>query len=428
MDFIAKYASSPADRAVAPAANADDQATEVRLTDQAPVLYVFKTLNEPHIGEMSFFRVYAGSARFGADLYNTNRSATERLGQIFVLNGKNRQNVSSLVAGDLGAVVKLKDTHTGDTLCEPDRPVRLTPVNFPKPNIHAALKLKAKGEEDKVAQGLATLSEEDPTFVYQVDSELHQTVLSGQGELHLQVISEQLKSRYKVDFDLVAPRIRFRETVKSRGDSKYRHKKQTGGAGQFAEVWMRIEPLPRGSGVEFTQSLTGQNVDRVFVPSVEKGVNAACAEGILAGYRVTDVKIDFYDGKQHPVDSKDIAFQIAGKEAFKESFLAARPCLLEPIHQVEIKVPDDGMGNVIGDLSSRRGKILGMDAAGGFQVIKALVPAMELYQYSTVLRSLTGGRAAHTEEFDHYEEMPREIEQKVIAESKKAKEDQQKGA
>jgi elongation factor G len=428
MDFIAKYASSPADRAVAPAANADDQATEVKLTDQAPVLYVFKTLNEPHIGEMSFFRVYAGSARFGADLYNTNRSATERLGQIFVLNGKNRQNVSSLVAGDLGAVVKLKDTHTGDTLCEPDRPVRLTPVNFPKPNIHAALKLKAKGEEDKVAQGLATLSEEDPTFVYQVDSELHQTVLSGQGELHLQVISEQLKSRYKVDFDLVAPRIRFRETVKSRGDSKYRHKKQTGGAGQFAEVWMRIEPLPRGSGVEFTQSLTGQNVDRVFVPSVEKGVNAACAEGILAGYRVTDVKIDFYDGKQHPVDSKDIAFQIAGKEAFKESFLAARPCLLEPIHQVEIKVPDDGMGNVIGDLSSRRGKILGMDAAGGFQVIKALVPAMELYQYSTVLRSLTGGRAAHTEEFDHYEEMPREIEQKVIAESKKAKEDQQKGA
>ena len=191
---------------------------------------------------------------------------------------------------------------------------------------------------------------------------------------------------------------------------------------------MRIEPLPRGSGVEFTQSLTGQNVDRVFVPSVEKGVNAACAEGILAGYRVTDVKIDFYDGKKHPVDSKDIAFQIAGKEAFKESFLAARPCLLEPIHQVEIKVPDDGMGNVIGDLSSRRGKILGMDAAGGFQVIKALVPAMELYQYSTVLRSLTGGRAAHTEEFDHYEEMPREIEQKVIAESKKAKEDQQKGA
>jgi elongation factor G len=424
MDFIAKYASSPADRETVSAIDADDNPIEVKRTDPDPVLYVFKTLNEQHIGEMSFFRVYAGAVRFGSDLYNANRSITERIGQIFVLNGKNRQNVNTLVAGDLGAVVKLKDTHTGDTLCAPDLNVKLPQVKFPKPNIHAALKLRAKGEEDKIAQGLAALCEEDPTFVYQVDSELHQTVLSGQGELHLQVISEQLKSRYKVEFDLVAPRIRFRETIKTKGDSKYRHKKQTGGAGQFAEVWMRIEPRPRGSGVEFTQSLSGQNVDRVFVPSVEKGVNAACVEGILAGYRVTDLKIDFYDGKQHPVDSKDIAFQIAGKEGFKEAFFAARPCLLEPIHLVEVKVPDDGMGNVIGDLSSRRGKILGMDTAGGFQIIKAVVPAMELYQYSTVLRSLTGGRAAHTEEFDHYEEMPKELEQKVIAESKKAKEEQ----
>jgi elongation factor G len=231
-----------------------------------------------------------------------------------------------------------------------------------------------------------------------------------------------------VDFDLVAPRIRFRETIKARGESKYRHKKQTGGAGQFAEVWMRIEPLPRGSGVVFTESLVGQNVDRVFVPSVEKGVNAACAEGILAGYRVMDVKIDFYDGKMHPVDSKDIAFQIAGKEAFREAFLAARPCLLEPIHRVEIKVPSDAMGAVLGDLSSRRGKIIDMDADGNFQIVKAFVPAMELYQYSTVLRSLTGGRAAHKEEFDHYEEMPRELEAKVIAEAKKAREEQHAGA
>jgi len=425
MDFIAKYASSPMDRPVAKGLGPDNEPVEVRIDDSQTVLHVFKTLNEQHIGEMSFFRVYSGTARFGADMFNASRNITERIGQIFILNGKNRENVNSLVAGDLGAVVKLKNTHTGDTLCSPGLNVRLPAVQFPKPSIHAALKLKAKGEEDKVAQGLAAISAEDPTFSYQVDAELHQTVLSGQGELHLQVVSEQLKNRYKVDFDLVAPKIRFRETIRSKGDAKYRHKKQTGGAGQFAEVWMRIEPKPRGTGVEFTQSLTGQNVDRVFVPSVEKGVNAACAEGILAGYRVTDVKIDFYDGKQHPVDSKDIAFQIAGKEAFKEAFMNARPCLLEPIHLVEIKVPEDAMGNVIGDLSSRRGKILGMDAAGGFQIIKAHVPAMELYQYSTVLRSLTGGRAAHTEEFDHYEEMPKEIEQKIIAESKKAKEEQQ---
>ncbi len=425
MDFIAKYASSPEDRPAASAVDASDNPIEVKLADPQPVLYVFKTLNEAHIGEMSFFRVYSGSAKFGGDLFNSNRNITERIGQIFVLNGKNRQNVNSLVAGDIGSVVKLKNTHTGDTLCSPGLNLRLPQIHFPKPSIHAALKLKAKGEEDKVAQGLAAISSEDPTFTYQVDAELHQTVLSGQGELHLQVVSDQLKTRYKVEFDLVAPRIRFRETIRARGDSKYRHKKQTGGAGQFAEVWMRIEPKPRGTGVEFTQSLTGQNVDRVFVPSVEKGVNAACAEGVLAGCRVTDVKIDFYDGKQHPVDSKDIAFQIAGKEAFKEAFAKARPCLLEPIHVVEIRVPDDAMGNIIGDLSSRRGKILGMDSSGGFQIIKAQVPAMELYQYSTVLRSLSGGRAAHTEDFDHYEEMPKEIEQRVIADSKKAKEEQQ---
>jgi elongation factor G len=220
---------------------------------------------------------------------------------------------------------------------------------------------------------------------------------------------------------LIPPRIRFRETIKGRGESKYRHKKQTGGAGQFAEVWMRIEPKPRDTGVEFEESLVGQNVDRVFVPSVEKGVNRACGEGILAGYRVTDVKIDFYDGKMHPVDSKDIAFQIAGYEAFKEAFKAARPCLLEPIQNIEIKVPDDYMGTVMGDLSSRRGKIVGMDSTGGMQVIKAQAPAMELYRYSTTLRSLTGGRGIHSEEFSHYEEMPAAMQQKVIEESKKAK-------
>lgn len=424
MDFIAKYGSSPVDRQKVGALDGNDNPVDVGLNGPATVLYVFKTLNEAHIGEVSFFRVYSGTVRFGMDLFNADRNTTERIGQLSFLNGKNRTAVNAIGAGDIGVTVKLKDTHTGNTLCSPGTNVRLPKVVFPKPNIHVSLKLKAKGEEDKVAQGLAALANEDPTFHYMVDGELHQTVLSGQGELHLQVVSERLKSRYKVDFDLVAPKIRFRETIKGRGESKYRHKKQTGGAGQFAEVWMRVEPRPRGTGVEFAESLVGQNVDRVFVPSVEKGVNSACTEGILAGYRVVDVKIDFYDGKMHPVDSKDIAFQIAGKEAFREAFQAARPCLLEPIHIVEIKVPDDGMGNVMGDLSSRRGKIFGMDSEGGYQIIKAHVPAMELYQYSTVLRSLTGGRAAHKEDFDHYEEMPKELEARVIAEAKKAKEEQ----
>ncbi|MEK7686755.1 MAG: elongation factor G [Verrucomicrobiota bacterium] len=423
MDFIAKYGSSPVDRQKVKALDNNDNEVEISLTDPEPVLYVFKTISEPQAGDLSYFRLYSGSIRIGMDMYNSDKKITERIGQIFIMNGKTRTSSNTLTAGDIGAVVKLKDTHTGNTLCDPKRIVSLPKVVYPEPNIHAALRLKSKGEEDKIAVGLAKLHEEDPTFVYHVDSELHQTVISGQGELHLQVISERLKSRYKVEFDLIAPKIPFRETIKGRAESKYRHKKQTGGAGQFAEVWMRIEPKPRGSEVEFSQSLSGQNVDRVFVPSVEKGVNSACREGVLAGYKVVDLKVDFYDGKMHPVDSKDIAFQIAGKEAFKEAFMNARPCLLEPIYDVEIKIPEEYMGNVMGDLSSRRGKILGIDSDTGYQIVKAQVPQMELYHYSTTLRSLTAGRGIHIERFNHYEEMPRELEQKVIAASKKPEEE-----
>jgi elongation factor G len=328
MDFIGKYGSSPVDRESVTAMDANDAEVEVGLNDHDPVLYVFKTVSEAQFGELSYFRLYAGSVHTGMDLYNTDRKITERIGQMYMLNGKTRTSANNLGAGDIGAVVKLKDTHTGNTLCAPKRIVSLPKVQFPKPNIHAALKLHARGEEDRIATGLAALHEEDPTFIYHVDSELHQTVISGQGELHLQVISEHLKRRYKVEFDLIEPKIPYRETIKNSGESKHRHKKQTGGAGQFAEVWMRIHPKPRNTGVEFSQSLTGQNVDRVFVPSVEKGVSAACKEGVLAGYRIVDVKIDFYDGKMHPVDSKDIAFQIAGKEAFREAFNAARACVL----------------------------------------------------------------------------------------------------
>ena len=419
MDIIAKYGSSPVDRQKVTAHDADGKEVLVSLTDPDPTLYVFKTMSEAQFGELSFFRVYSGSVKFGSELYNSTRRSTEKIGQIYQLNGKTRVSVPSLGAGDIGAVVKLKDTHTGNTLCSPKRSVSLPKVEYPRPNIHAALKSSVKGEEDKIASGLAALHHEDPTFLHMVDSELHQTIVSAQGELHLEVIAERLRKRYNVHVELLEPRVRYRETIKGKGDSKYRHKKQTGGAGQFAEVWMKIEPKMRDSGLEFAQSLSGQNVDRVFVPSVEKGVHKAAEEGILAGYRVVDLKVDFYDGKMHPVDSKDIAFQIAGYFAFKESFMAARPCLLEPIHMVEIRIPEDYMGKVMGDLSSRRGKIQGMDMDGSFQVIKAHVPAKELYRYSSTLRSLTGGRGVHREDFSHYEEMPRESEQKVIEDSKK---------
>lgn len=417
MDFIAEHGASPVDRAKVPAENAQGETVDIELTGQDPVLYVFKTLSEAHLGEMSFFRVYSGTVHSGMDVYNSTRKSSERIGQIYLVNGKERESIKTLHSGDIGAVVKLKDTHTNETLCNAKNAVSLKPIEYPKPNIHAALKAKSKGEEEKIALGLATLHEEDPTFIYRVDPELHQTIISGQGELHLQVITDRLKNRFKVDIELGKPKIPFRETIQSKAEAKYRHKKQSGGAGQFAEVWMRVEPKTRGEGVEFTQSLVGQNVDRVFVPSVEKGVAAATEEGIIAGYRAVDLKVDFYDGKQHPVDSKDVAFQIAGKQALKQAFREARPCLLEPIYNIEVKVPEESMGDVMGDISSRRGKILGMEAKGRLQIVKAQVPQAELHYYATTLRSLTGGRGIHVEEFSHYEEMPKDAEQKVIEES-----------
>jgi len=423
MDFISKYASSPDDHKDTAAKNADDEEVTISLDDNEAAAFVFKTINEPHIGELSFVKVMAGTLKAGEDVVNANTDEAQRLGQMFILNGKNRDKVEQLNAGEIGALVKLKNTHTGNTLTSSKRKVTVVPIDYPNPNIHEALKPKNKGDEDKIAVGLSALHEEDPSFQYHVDSELHQTVISGQGELHLQVAMERIKERFNIEMELSAPKIPFRETIRSNGEAKYRHKKQSGGAGQFAEVWMRIEPAPRDHGVEFTQSLVGQNVDRVFVPSVEKGVNSASTDGILAGYRVVDVKIDFYDGKMHPVDSKDVAFQIAGKQAFREAFQSAKPCLLEPITKIEVSVPEEFMGAVMGDLSSRRGKILGMDAEGTFQIVRAEVPQMELYHYSTNLRSLTGGRGLHTEEFSHYEFMPHELEKKVISQSQ-AKEEE----
>ena len=418
MEFVSKYGSSPVDRGtvIAKSLKSDEQIS-VDLDGDEPVVNVFKTISEAHVGDLSFFRVYSGSVNAGMDMLNTTRSKTERFGQMFLLNGKNRMSVNHLNAGDIGAVVKLKDTHTSNTLCSQKFQVIMDTVLLPNSNIHMGIIPKAKGDEEKLAMGLSTLHEEDPTFVYHVDSELHQTVISGQGELHLQVSIQRLQRRFGIDIDTFKPRIPFRETIKGKGEAKYRHKKQSGGAGQFAEVWMRIEPKERGEGVEFVSSLVGQNVDRVFVPSVEKGVQSACVDGVLAGYRVVDLKVVFYDGKQHPVDSKDIAFQIAGKGAFKEAFNSAQPCLLEPIMDVEVRVPEDFMGDIMGDVSSRRGKIMGMDNEGSFQVIKAKIPQSELYHYSTAIRSLTGGRGLHSESFSHYEYLPQELQRRFVTES-----------
>lgn len=385
--------------------------------------FVFKTVSEMHVGELSFVRVYSGILKSGDDTYNSTHGNNERIGQIFDLSGKNKENTDQLHAGDIGALVKLKSTHTGDTLTAKGTDFKLPELEFPASLMSFAVEPKSKGDEGKISTGFQSLHEEDPTFLLQFDPELKQTIISGQGELHLDIIVKRLKQKFGVEVNMKDPRIPYRETIKSPADAKYRHKKQSGGAGQFAEVWMRIEPKPRGEGIEFTNSLVGQNVDRVYVPSVEKGVNAACEEGIIAGYKVVDLKVDFYDGKMHPVDSSDIAFQIAGKAAFKEAFKQAKPTLLEPIYDLEVRVPEEFMGDVMGDISSRRGKIQGMDAEGRFQVIKAKVPLAELNRYSNALRSMTQGRGLFRQKFSHYEEVPGELAQKIIEAAKKEKEE-----
>ena len=422
MDFIGDHAPSPLDTGKSEAMRSDESKVDISIEDSSPLLSVFKTLSEAHVGELSFFRVFSGRIETGMDLQNTSRNHQERVGQIFQMNGKERSQVKSIGPGDLAAFVKLKNTHTGDTLSDPKTGLKLPGIDFPAPNLSGALKLKSKGEEEKMSIVLSTLHEEDPTFIYRGDPELRQTLIFGQGELHLQIISERLKNRFQVEVDLVQPRIPYRETIRRKGESKYRHKKQTGGAGQFAEVWMRLEPASRDSGIDFQESLVGQNVDRVFVPSVEKGVKSTCMEGILANCKVVDVKVEFYDGKMHPVDSKDIAFQTAGAHAFRDAFLSAQPCLLEPIMDIEVKIPEEFMGDIMGDISGKRGKIMGMDSDGSFQVIRAQVPQAELYNYATTVRSLTGGRGIHSESSSHYEKMPKDFERKVIAATKKDEE------
>lgn len=415
LDFIAKYGSSPVDRATVKANDLNGGEATVDLKDGQTVAFVFKTMHEDHVGNLSFFRVYSGDVVSGTELVNTSRGEGERMGQLYRVNGSAREPVPSLHAGDIGAVVKLRATRSGDTLCSASRQVTLPVVDFPAPNTRGALVAKSKSDLNKLGEGLSALREEDPTFDFHFEPEIGQTIVSGQGWLQLQIMAEELKRRFNVDVELVEPRVSYRATISGRGESKYRHKKQTGGAGQFAEVWMRIESLPADSGLVFTQSLVGNNVDRVFVPSVEKGVQAACNAGPYGGFPVTDVKVDFYDGKQHPVDSKDIAFQIAGKAAFNESFLMAKPKLLEPIMELRIKVPSDAVGGVLADLSGRRGRVMGMETEGRFEVIVAHVPQAELYQYSNQLRAITAGRGRHKENFVRYEDVPREIEPKIIA-------------
>ena len=427
LDFAANYFPSPSDRGGEEATLAGKK-EKIKIKPDPngePVLFIFKTLAEQHVGELSLFKVYSGSVKAGLDLLNEANSKTERLSQLSVLNGRNRKDVALVSAGDFGAVVKLKDTHTNNTLASKNLSVIINPIEFPDAVIRSAIIPKAKGDEDKIASGLHSLHEEDPSFFVKFDPEISQTIISGQGELQLALAAKRLKERYKVDVDLVEPKIPYRETIKGRVDDvEYKHKKQSGGRGQYGHVHFKMEPVPRGTGFEFVNAIVGGVVPGRFIPAVEKGIIETMSKGVLSGNPVVDVKTTLHFGSYHDVDSDEMSFKLAATQCFKKGFLECRPCLLEPIYEVEVIVPDEYMGDVMGDISSRRGKILGMDSDGHFQIIKANVPLSELYRYSSQLRSLTQGRGVHKRKFSYYEEVPKEVEQKVIDEYNKSREEE----
>jgi len=428
LDAVTEYAPSPAEigplQAKIPGGNGGT--TVAQDPHGHPSMFVFKTVSESHVGELSFFRVCSGTVAPGLDMVNNSNGKPERLAQLFVMEGKDRKEIGHLQAGDIGAVVKLKDTHTNDTLSTKTHPVSYPVVVFPESVFHMAVVPRSKGDEDKISTGLHSLHQEDPTFRFRVDSELHQTIVSGQGEVHLDIMVKRLKQRYNVEVDLVEPRVPYRETIKAVvKDSEYKHKKQTGGHGQYGHVHLRLEPLKRGQGFEFLDEIVGGVVPGKFIPAVEKGVVESMKEGVLAGYPVVDVRVALHYGSYHDVDSSEMAFKISGLMAFRKGFLEAKPILLEPICNVEVRVPEDAMGDVMGDISSRRGKIGGMDSDGRYQIIRAQVPAAELHRYATVLRSMTGGRGVYTAAVSHYEEVPRETAEKIIAASEKNKNKEQ---
>ncbi len=383
--------------------------------DEAFSALVFKTVADPFAGKLNIFRVYSGALSPDSSVYNPTRDARERIGQIFVMVGKKQKPVGFAGTGDIAVVAKLKETNTGDTLCDEKRPILLTPPQTPEPVISFALRPKSKGDEDKVATSLGRLIEEDPTIRIGRDEQTKEIILSGMGQVHIEVVVERLKRKFGVEVDLEAPKVPYKETVKREVKGViYRHKKQTGGRGQFAEVHFDITPLDRGKGFEFENALTGMNVPRNFVPAVEKGIAEALGSGVLAGYPVVDLKVRFYDGKSHEVDSSEMAFKIAASMCFKKGAREANPVLLEPIMKMEVVVPEENMGDVIGDINGRRGRVLGMETRGNYQVVRALVPMAEILKYDPDLRSMTGGRGSFSFEFDHYEEVPGQLTERII--------------
>jgi elongation factor G len=423
LDALVEYAPSPIDMGEKSGKNPATGEVENRKPDpSAPFsAYVFKTISDPFAGKLSVMRVISGTLSADGTCYNATKQSREKIGHIFRLEGKKQEAAKDVSVGDIVAAAKLKDVNTGDTLCDEKAPIQYEgPPHF-SPVISFALEPKSKADEDKVPQGLHRMMEEDLTIEVHRDEQTRDFILSGMGQQHIEIIVEKLKRKYGADVVLKAPKVPYKETIRAKASAQGRLKKQTGGRGQFGDTWLRIEPLPHGGGFEFVDEIVGGAIPRNYIPAVEKGVREAMASGYLAGYPMVDVRVTLYDGSYHDVDSSDMAFKIAASLGFKNAVEKAKPVLLEPIMNIEVTVPDECMGDVIGDLNSRRGKVLGMDSKGHSQIIKARVPMAEVLKYAPDLRALTSGRGEFHMEFSHYEELPAHLSEKVIKEAQARK-------
>jgi elongation factor G len=422
LDAIIQYGPSPAERPMRARHVKTGEEMTLDASEAAPYgAFVWKTVADPFAGRITLFRVVQGALKSDSTIFNLTRDTQERIGHLFLLQGKQQVTVPEIKAGDLGAVAKLKDTLTSDTLADKGNEVALAPIKFPDPVLSYAIEPKSRGDEEKISTSLARLREEDPSIAYTRDPQTKELLLSGQGQIHIEVTVAKLKRRFGVEVNLKLPRIPYRETITASTEAHGRHKKQTGGHGQFGDCKIRLEPLPRGADFEFEDDIFGGSIPRQFVPAVEKGIQDARMRGFLAGYPVVDFKATVFDGSFHPVDSNELSFKLAGSLAFKDGMTRARPTILEPVMDVEVYAPSDFAGDLMGDLNSRRGRIGGMDTRGTSTVIRAQVPMAEMLTYEQTLTSATGGRGTYSMEFSHYEEVPTHLQAKIIAAAKAAK-------
>jgi elongation factor G len=417
LDAVVDYLPSPIDvpavRGIEPNSKEEN---ERPASDKTPFsALAFKIMTDPFVGQLAFFRVYSGVLTSGSYVYNATKGRKERLGRLLKMHANKREEIKEVYAGDIAAAVGLRQTTTGDTLCDEDHPIILESIEFPDPVIHIAIEPKTKDDQEKLGVALQKLATEDPSFRVQTDRETGQTIISGMGELHLEIIVDRLLREFKVDANVGKPQVAYRETIRKQVEQEGKFIRQTGGRGQYGHVWITLEPLPPGGGFEFVDGTKGGTVPKEYVPAVEKGIKEAFEGGVLAGYPMVDVKATLTDGSYHDVDSSEIAFKIAGSMAAKEGAAKAKPIILEPIMAVEVVVPEEFMGEVMGDINSRRGRIQGMDSRAGAQIITAHVPLAQMFGYATDLRSKTQGRATYTMQFAHYEAVPATISEEIAA-------------